>query len=131
METTYGHGYPPAGQTPAIATQPESASARWLAPSESGGVPHVQVLGPGGEVTADLEWVAPVSVVHERQWWNWLIGNPVGYLPDDGPASQVRVELPEKHYLEIGPNWMHSWLFVFFPVLVITSLLIHRFSRIT
>ncbi|SDL18893.1 hypothetical protein SAMN05661010_01004 [Modicisalibacter muralis] len=130
LEATYGNAYPPPNQTPTITTQPESVQTRWVAPSEPGGVPHVQVLGSNGEVSSDFELVSPVPVIHERQWWNWLIGNPAGYLPEDGRVERINIELPESRYLEIGPSWMHSWLFVFFPVLVIVSLLIHRFSRI-
>ncbi|HET8791450.1 MAG TPA: hypothetical protein VFM75_09600, partial [Modicisalibacter sp.] len=130
LETSYGHAYPPPNQTPTITTQPASIKTRWVAPSEPGDVPHVQVLSDEGKISADLAWVSPVSVVHQRQWWNWLIGNPLGYLPEDSRVERIKVELPEKRYLEIGPSWLHSWLFVFFPVLVITSLLIHRFSRI-
>ncbi len=130
LETAFGHAYPPPNQAPAIITQPASVPTRWVEPGEPGVPPQVQVLDSGNDVIAAFELHVPVSIIHERQWWNWLIGNPVGYLRDEGPVNQIHIELPSKRYLAFGPPWIQSWLAVFLPVLVITSLLIHRFSRI-
>lgn len=130
MDTAYGHVYPPAGETPAITTVPAAAAAQWQTANEASGIPTLQVNDASGKLIARFEMVAPVPVVHKRQWWNWLIGNPVGYLPAQAPVQRVYVHLPSPAYLPIGPGWLRSWVTPFLVVLFITSLLIHRFSRI-
>lgn len=127
LETAYGYAYPPPDQAPVIITQPESLPTRWVEPGEPGTPPHVQVLSPEGEVIVDIALDEPVTTVHERQWWNLLIGNPAGYLPPSAPVNSVGIALPSKAYLPFGPAWARSWVTVFLLVLVIASLFIHRY----
>lgn len=130
METAYGHTYPPPGGNPAITATPASATAQWVAADDEGDPPTLRVQDANGQVVARIEMDAPVPVIHKRQWWNWLIGNPIGYLPDPAPVQRVHIDLPSPHYLPFGPGWVRSWATLFLAVLMITSVLIHRFSRI-
>lgn len=133
METAYGHTYPEPGDTPAItitsAATPTAATAQWIA-ADDDEPPTLRVRNASGQLIARIEMDAPVPVVHKRQWWNWLVGNPVGYLPDPAPLKSVHIDLPRAHYLPFGPDWARSWATLFLAVLMITSVLIHRFSRI-
>jgi hypothetical protein len=63
-------------------------------------------------------------------WWNRLIGNPLGYLPDDGPVERIDIDLPPRHVLSVGPEWVRTWLMPFFGALLVTSLLIKIVFRI-
>jgi hypothetical protein len=76
----------------------------------------------GGKAALELPLESPAPIIHERQWWNLLIGNPAGYLPDDNPADTVRMGLPTHEILPIGPDWMRGWLFTYFVVLIAVSL---------
>ncbi len=65
---------------------------------------------------------APTPVLHKRQWWNALIANPAGYLPEDAPVESLRLGLPSHEILPLGPDWMRGWLFTYFVLLIDASL---------
>jgi hypothetical protein len=88
------------------------------------------VTAAGGEVIGDIALAAPVPTIHKKQWWNTLIGNPLGYLPDDGAIEAIAFDLPEKDYLGFGPGWLRPWYVLFFTILVIGSLAIKIVGRI-
>ena len=54
----------------------------------------------------------------------------MGYLPENAPVEQIRIELPVLEVVPFGPVWMHSWLFVFIPVMFIVSLAIYKWAKI-
>jgi hypothetical protein len=67
---------------------------------------------------------SPTPVIHKRQWWNWLIGNPLGYLPHNSQMDALEFELPGQQVLNFGPGWMRGWIFTFFmEVLVFSAIL--------
>jgi len=68
--------------------------------------------------------------IHKRQWWNALIGNPAGYIPDSASINRLHFELAPAHYLRFGPSWMRGWEFTFFSVLVLTSIVMKSVFRI-
>ena len=76
----------------------------------------------GGVPAIELPHQAPTPIVHERRWWNLLIGNPAGYLAENNPADSIRLDLPSHEYLPWGPNWMRGWLFTYFLVVIAVSL---------
>lgn len=131
-ETHYGQALPETGQTPVITTQPAGFATTW---DDSIEPPHLQVSGAieadssAGEIV-DIAMVAPVGIVTKKPWWHWLAANPIGYLPDNAPLEQVRVTLPEQHYLGFGPGWMRSWLAIFMPVMFVVSLALYKGLRI-
>ena len=90
---------------------------KWPA-AESGAT----LITADGEDILSLPPNQPAPIVHKRQWWNTLIGNPAGYLPPDGPAAAVYLDLPKKQMLPFGPSWMRGWEFLYFVLLIIGSL---------
>ena len=62
------------------------------------------------------------SIIHKKQWWNSLIGNPIGYLNDDSNVSHIEFAFKNNKIIEIGPEWMHGWLFVFFFMTILFSI---------
>lgn len=54
------------------------------------------------------------GIIHKKQWWNSLIGNPAGYINDESQVNRIEFRFKPKKIINIGPSWMHGWLFVFF-----------------
>jgi hypothetical protein len=73
---------------------------------------------------------APVPTIHKRQWWNALVGNPIGYLPDTSRLESIELALPQKEYLTVGPAWLRAWYVVFLGALLVVSLAIKVAARI-
>lgn len=128
IETVYGHSFPPPGQIPVVRSEPNELAVHWR---EGNIVPELEVLAPTGQPVAIVRLEKPVTKVHKRRWWNVLIGNPAGYLPQNGPAEVVEIALPTREYLGIGPMWARSWAAIFMPTLILFSLVLHRIARLT
>ena len=127
LDGAYGHRFPSDRQAPTIAVEPQSFSADWR---ESGAGGQIELRDQSGAEVARLTLAEPITRIEKRHWWNLLIGNPAGYLPDNSPVEAVTIGLPEQQYLPVGPDWLRSWLAVALSALVITSLLIMRIARI-
>jgi len=54
------------------------------------------------------------SIIHKKQWWNNLIGNPAGYLSVESNINRIEFTYKNQEIIHFGPSWMHGWLFVFF-----------------
>lgn len=67
---------------------------------------------------------AAVPVVHKRRWWNTLIGNPAGYLPEATAIDEIRLPIDRQFFFAAGPDWIQTWEAPYFLVLILTSLLI-------
>jgi hypothetical protein len=127
LDATYGYRFPAAPQAPAIAVEPQDYAARWQA-SDAGG--RIAITDGQGAQVADLAVEKPVTRIEKRHWWNIVIGNPAGYLPETGPVEGVTIALPEQHYLPVGPDWLRSWITVALSALTIASILFMRLARI-
>jgi hypothetical protein len=127
LDGAYGYTFPADRQVPAIVVEPQSYGAQWQ-PNGSGG--EIELRDQQGVAIARLALAEPVTHIEKRHWWNTLIGNPAGYLPQKGPVEGVSIALPERQYLSVGPNWLRSWATVVLTALLIASLLIMRLARI-
>lgn len=63
-----------------------------------------------------------IPVMHKRQWWNWLLANPAGYLPEEAIFEAVDIDLPEQQFLLFGPAWLRGWMFTFFTSFLLSSI---------
>lgn len=75
-----------------------------------------------GEALFELPFEQSIPVIHKRHWWNWLMANPAGYLPDTAAVEAVEIGLPEQQFLRFGPGWMHGWIFSFFTSFLLSSI---------
>ncbi|MES1952518.1 hypothetical protein S4A8_16747 [Salinisphaera sp. S4-8] len=125
-ETHYGHTLPAPGEAPTITTVPEGVATHWDDRTQ----PAKLSVGDAGAPIAQFDMTAPVGIVTKQPWWHWLAENPLGYLPEDAPVEQIRIDLPVLEVIPFGPAWMHSWLFVFIPVMFIVSLAIYKWAKI-
>lgn len=129
LDNTYAYDFPAPGELPPVEVQPDAAFEGQFRSDDSGG--RVQIRArPDGQTLADVPLEAPVPLLEKWSWLNLLFGNPAGYLPDSAPVERVSITLPEKYYLDFGPDWARSWLALFLPVLVVTSLAMYRIARI-
>ena len=134
LSTTYGYAFPDDGRQIAVRTQPQGGAAQVqtveAADAAAKAGHQVVVLDQAGNLVERFVLPAPVPTIHKRQWWNALVGNPVGYLPDSSPLEWVELGLPEKEYLPVGPSWLRAWYVVFLGVLLAASLAIKVTARI-
>lgn len=135
LSTAYGYTYPPPGIVPAIRTMPAPLQTEWVgvAGNESvppGRPPHILVADSSNGIVADVFLPAPVPVIHKWQWWNALLGNPGGYLPEHTMVDRIEVALPGKKYLGFGPQWLRGWEAPFFGTLITVSIGIKILFRI-
>jgi hypothetical protein len=133
VSTAYGHAFPPAGADVPIHTVPQDLEARLeTVPAAGTAPPHRQivVIDHTGRIVERVPWPAPVRTIHKQKWWNLLLGNPAGYLPEAGPLERIDLDIPPKEYLPVGPDWLKAWYTLFFGVLLVASLAIKVFARI-
>ncbi|MGM0452452.1 MAG: hypothetical protein ACQERN_04720 [Thermodesulfobacteriota bacterium] len=130
LSTDYGYGYPAADVVPQIQTKPGRLHAEWLNGPKDSLCPRIVITDNSSEIIANIVLSAPVPVIHKRQWWNVLIGNPAGYLPKDAAVKRIRVALPRKDYLPFGPDWMRGWETGFFLPLIVASIALKVIARI-
>jgi hypothetical protein len=133
LSTTYGHAFPADGAAIPVRTTPQAGAAQVQmvqaeAAAEAGH--QVLVLDEAGNVVERFLLSAPVPMIHKRQWWNVVIGNPIGYLPDSSPLEWIELGLPQREYLPLGPSWLRAWYVVFLGVLLAASLAIKVAARI-
>jgi hypothetical protein len=144
--THFGHDFPEPGEHITVTVQPESAAAslRWQdnggdepTPIDNGwtirwpGESRSLILtDTGNAALLELPLDAPIPQVHKRLWWNSLLGNPAGYLPEQAPVERVWIDLPGKRYLPFGPGWLGHWLTLFLLASVIGALITKKIFRI-
>jgi hypothetical protein len=131
----FGYSSPAPGETVHITASPARSgqSLRWtpaegVTDSEEGW--HVSwpasgqtvQLAQGDQPLLSLPLPAEVPVIHKKQWWNSLMANPIGYLPDTVDTDLITIGLPPQTIIPFGPGWMQGWMFTFFMVFLISSL---------
>jgi hypothetical protein len=109
----------------ALSSSPGGGMLRWPAAE----APAV-LKDASGAVYEGLGSKPPASVIHKRVWWNAILGNPAGYLPDNAAVEEVRLELPEREVLHAGPGWARGFELTYFAVVVAFSLVIKFIFKI-
>jgi hypothetical protein len=146
----FGYQFPMPGETIRLSVQPTSAAPKlnwlldlagpdYLSPDYTGSVWTVAWPAEDHSLTiSDEEGNQLISIpppiaipqIHKRLWWNSLVGNPLGYLPQTGPVESVALDLSERHYLPIGPGWLRGWLTLFFIGATLSALITKWLFRI-
>lgn len=119
LDAAYGRVFPEPGQPVAVAA-PSGFEGRWS--RDGSGPPRVRVVDAQGGTVADVTVDAPVPVLHKRAWWNLLLANPAGYLPDNGPVERVEIDLPRLELHRMGPAWLRGWEPVFILALLLFAI---------
>ena len=90
----------------------------------------VKIFDPKGEIHSGLPVDPPSNVLHQRRWWNVLLGNEAGYISAGAEIDVLRFGLQRLQVLPSLPGWMSTWEFTYFLTIVVTSLFIKRVFRI-
>jgi hypothetical protein len=128
MSSAYGYVFPEQGEGVDVEV-PAPLEGQWIAGSDRS-PPQVQAKEPDGRTILDLPLLAAVPVLHKREWWNRLMENPAGYLPEDAPMDSIRIDLPRRELHGVGPSWMRGWEAIFIPVLFVAALTYKTARRI-
>ena len=132
----YGYGQPQSGQVIAVRVSPKPGDGnrlQWRSPASAREAESGWMLTwpPPGQSATLLQDGQPlfavpfqehIPVIHKKHWWNWLMANPVGYLPDDAVVDSVEIKLPQQRFVEFGPDWMRGWMFSFFLSFLLSSI---------
>lgn len=136
LDGQYGYSCHMPGTQTTISAMPENANVEQIGArpvSENGGacpIVRVSTSTDNGQSDVVIPLQAPVPVIGHKQWWNTLIGNPAGYLPDDTAIQQIRFDLPPQEIISVGPSWARGWELTFFVMLILVSLAIKKGFRI-
>lgn len=131
LSTAYGYAFPAAPSAVSVHTVPDHFQARLATSGLAAAEDHEVVVWNGaGQLVDRVPIRAPVPIIHKRQWWNALLGNPAGYLADQAALERIEVDLPEQQYLPMGPAWLRAWYTVFFAALLAGSVAIKVAARI-
>jgi hypothetical protein len=132
----FGYRQPEPGQAVRVGIKPAQAASQgleWSLPglvskTDDGWVldwppPGQRVsLRQNGQPLFDLPFERSIPVIHKRQWWNWLVANPVGYLPQNAVMDSIDIDLPDQQFVAFGPGWMRGWMFCFFTCFLLSSI---------
>ena len=129
----FGHATPAAGSAVLVSVEPAGSNLHWSAETEvkateNGWIINWPAQGQSLTLSDDRQalLVLPlghaVPVIHKQRWWNLLMANPLGYLPQDGQTDVVRIDLPGKVIIAVGPAWMRGWIFSFFMAFLLSSI---------
>lgn len=88
------------------------------------------VPAAAGPIRVELPSARVVSAIHKRRWWNALIGNPSGYLPEHSNIERVELMLERREVVSFGPPWLRRWEFWFLTSLLLFSIGMKRLCRI-
>jgi len=129
----FGNEAPAAGNMVHLITEPTNEDIHWSSITgvmivEDGwqvkwpgtGQPLTMTDGYQSLLTLPLEYNIPV--IHKKKWWNLLMANPIGYLPENGKTEVIHIDLPEQVIIGFGPGWMRGWMFSFFLTFLLSSL---------
>lgn len=140
LSNSYGYQLPLAGTVVTIQTEPPSSAAKWqgeaISPAGTSDIAWpadgeaARLLDAQSRVLVEWPLPAAVPIIHKRQWWNHLLGNPIGYLPVDGPVEKLTLGLQPRTYLDVNPAWLGGWEMVFLTVLFVASMAIKFAFRI-
>jgi hypothetical protein len=118
LDGTCSARLPAPGEPVAVKAEPATLDARW----QDGSVGQVVVTDQARQPVISAAVPAPVPTIHKWQWWNALVGNPAGYLPNEAPLERIDIDLPRIEVLNVGPGWVRGWEAPFFAVFMIFAL---------
>jgi hypothetical protein len=129
----FGHVIPPEGSEVFLSVEPAGGEIRWspsteVRTTENGWIinwPSMErplIMTDEQQTLLVLPLERAIPIIHKKRWWNLLMANPLGYLPQDGKTDVVHIGLPEAVIIGSGPAWMRGWMFSFFIVFLLSSI---------
>jgi len=128
----FGHVSPVAGSEVFLSVEPPGSDIHWSPVTEvtirEGGwvinwpsQDRTLTMTEGSQALLVLPMANNIPVIHKKRWWNFLMANPLGYLPKGGETEAVHIDLPDVVIIKSGPAWMRGWMFSFFVSFLLSS----------
>jgi hypothetical protein len=142
LGTTYNYYLPTSGTLIEVKLLPSQVKPQWNPQARKGlaegqwqimwstAEQPLQLYDSTGQLITTFPWSQAIPILHKRQWWNFFIGNPVGYIPKSADLEKIEIALPENKYLTFGPEWMQSSEAFFLLVMLLCSVAIKLVFRI-
>ena len=142
LGTTYNYQLPTPGTLIEVKLFPSQVKPQWHSQASKGleegqwqikwPIPEqpLQLHDSTDQLITTFPWSQAIPILHKRQWWNFLIGNPVGYIPQNADLERLEIALAENKYLTFGPEWMQSSEAFFLIVMLLCSIAIKLGFRI-
>lgn len=135
LDLTYGYRFPSPDSAALVSVETDPPAMRaqlrnFAGEPGAGATGWVVTLGESAPPVQAIALDLPVPVIHKLDWWNAVIGNPAGYLPNEALVDAISLDLPYREYLPVGPGWLRAWYVAFFAVLFAASLAIKLRFRI-
>lgn len=134
----YGYVTPAAGSEVFLSIEPAGSEVHWSSTTQvginAGGwvinwpaqgqslTMHEGMTGEGQPPLLVLPLERAIPIIHKKRWWNWLMANPLGYLPENGNTDVIQIDLPEAVIIDSGPAWIRGWMFSFFMAFLLSSI---------
>ncbi len=129
----FGNQTPTAGSMVHLTAEPSNDDIHWSSYSavkiaEDGwlakwpGKGQTLTITDGRQALLTLPLQANIPVIHKKKWWNLLMANPIGYLPENGKTDVIHIDLPAQVFIGFGPDWVRGWMFSFFLSFLLSSL---------
>lgn len=137
----FGYETPTAGSEVLLTAEPATSDIYWSTTTgvrinEGGWVINWPVKGKSLTMKDDHQLLLTlplehdIPIIHKKRWWNFLIANPLGYLPKHGKTDVIHINLPEAVIIGSGPSWIHGWMFSFFITFLLSSMLFKHLLRL-
>lgn len=142
LSNAFDARFPGSGDIIAVCVQPRDAAAalHWRddAPATGPGCWNITwpaagtriQLVDGDTIVLAVPTTVPSRMIHKREGFNTLIGNPAGYLDDASRVHVVTIDLPTHQILRFGPDWMRGWEFAFFIAALLVSLVLRSYWKL-
>lgn len=111
-----------------VNAQWDARKKAWTFYQPESGQNALLVLGKQQQLS--LPTAVPASVLHKKYGWNFLLGNPAGYLDASASIERFEFNTPTQVIINWGPGWMRGWLFAFMLFLILFSVAIKRIWKI-
>ena len=133
LDNSYSYEAPSAGSVIQVLTEPfvplqegdgvhrsegQAYAVTW---PESG---PIELKGLTGDLIVSIPATTHIPLIHKREWWNILIGNPAGYIDESAAITSVEITIPPGELINSGPHWLRSWLIFYFSALMATAIAI-------
>jgi hypothetical protein len=134
----FGNALPAAGATVAVERAPADAplvvNGRAVA-DPAAGAPTIRWPAEGDALRIDdgtatlfdrSVSTAGFAVLHQFRWWNLLVRNPWGYLPESSTLTRITFQFERRRLVQGVPLWLSTWELPFFASLIAASLALRR-----
>lgn len=142
LDNAYARINPMPGSVVAVRVEPAKVPVVWSSAAPSRGADGtwwihwpprgapIRLACAHGPALLTFPLRKPIPIVSKFVWWNFLFGNPAGYLPAQAPVESVETSLPAAQFLTVGPQWMRGWEALFFASASVVALGIELVLRL-